>query len=141
MGAFFWAWNQSGYSLPDIQQASAMILDRTASPQLMAVYQHATTMALASIIACQMGNILVCRSEYQPFWHIPWKSNVLIFWGLGTELLIALALLYVPAVAAVFMTRPLGGMDLAVLAVCPVILIAAEELRRSMVRRLWPQNN
>ena len=141
MGAFFWAWNQAGYGLADIQQISYKIFDKTADASLLAIYQHATTMALASIIICQMGNILVCRSEYQPFWHIPWKSNVLIFWGLGTEMLIALALLYVPVVAAIFMTRPLSGGDLAVLAFCPAILVVAEELRRFIIRWLWPQNN
>ena len=141
MGAFFWAWNQAGYGLADIQQISYKIFDKTADASLLAIYQHATTMALASIIICQMGNILVCRSEYQPFWHIPWKSNVLIFWGLGTEMLIALALLYVPVVAAIFMTRPLSSGDLAVLAFCPAILVVAEELRRFIIRWLWPQNN
>ena len=137
MAAFFFVWNSYGYSLADIQQLTESIMANTAAGPLQKIYQQATTMAMAAIIACQLGNILVCRSEYQPFWQIPIRSNLLILWGVVSELLLTAALLYVPFLAAIFMTQPLRAGDFFILCFCPLLLIAMEESRRYFVRRFF----
>ena len=134
MTAFFLVWYQQGYALGDMQQAMAALLANTAAPELAAVYQQATTLAMLAIIACQMGNVLVCRSENMSVWELPLRSNLLILFGLGTEALLAMALVYIPAVAAVFLTQPLPGENLLLLLICPMVLILLEEVRRYCMR-------
>lgn len=134
MAAFFLVWYQQGYALPDMQQGMAALLNNNAAAELTAVYQQATTMAMLAIIACQMGNVLVCRSERLPFWELPLRSNLLILFGLGTEVLLVMALVYIPAVAAVFLTQPLPLGNILLLLICPIFLILLEEVRRYCMR-------
>lgn len=130
MGGFFLVWSNYGYSLADIQQIAPQIFADNAEPFVRDIYWQATTMAMVAIIACQMGNIFVCRSEKLPFWTFSLKSNVLIQVGLVSELIITIALLYVPFLAAVFMTQPLALSDFIYIALCPVVIISFEEMRR-----------
>ena len=129
-GAFLSVWFQQGYSFTDIQTTAPQILYGTAGSEVRDVYQHATTMAMAAIIACQVGNLFVCRSATQPFWRISWQSNRLLWLGIASELAILTAMVYLPFLSAVFLTRPLELRDWGLLLLCPVILAAAEELRR-----------
>lgn len=138
MGAFFIVWASYGYFLADIQQVTPQIFHNTAVASIREAYRHATTMAMAAIIACQMGNIIVCRSEHLPFWQLSLKKNLLILIGIGTELAIAVALIYLPFFTAIFMTQPLTLSDFGILCLCPLILIFLEEFRRYLVRRFWP---
>ncbi|MBP2641018.1 MAG: cation-transporting ATPase, type [Firmicutes bacterium] len=135
MGGFFIVWSNYGYSLTDIQQFAPQIYADTADVSVREVYRQATTMAMVAIIACQMGNVFVCRSELLPFWQFSLKSNFLIQVGIISELLITVALIYLPFFAAIFMTQPLGLSDLIYLFCCPVILITLEEARRFLFRR------
>lgn len=135
MGAFFFVWHQAGYSFADIQQVTPQILEGTAGAATKALYQHATTMALVAIIACQLGNIIVCRSENLPFWQLPLRGNLLILVGMATETAIAAALVYLPFLAAVFLTQPLAPADFGFLLLCPLILVVLEEGRRFLSRR------
>ena len=130
MGGFFLVWSNYGYSLADIQQIAPRIFADNAEPFVRDIYWQATTMAMVAIIACQMGNIFVCRSEKLPFWTFSLKSNVLIQVGLVSELIITIALLYVPFLAAVFMTHLLAVSDFMYIALCPVVIISFEEMRR-----------
>jgi len=137
MGAFLIVWSNYGYSLADIQQLTPQLFTGTASSSVQEAYRHATTQAMTAIIACQIGNIFVCRSEHLPFWQLSLKSNYLIWVGIGTEFLITGALIYLPLGAAFFFTRPLSLSDFLVLAACPIILISLEETRRQFIQRFW----
>ncbi len=136
MGAFAFVWGQYGFTLADVQAVTPQILSNEAELYVLEAYRHATTMALAAIIACQIGNVFVCRSERTPVWQLPLASNPLILIGIGTEIAIAAALLYLPFLAAVFFTHPLAWADAPVLLLCPIIVVALEELRRYVVRWL-----
>jgi len=136
MGAFLYVWFHFGYSFTEIQQVTSEILYNTADEATRDIYRHATTMALASIIACQVGNLFVCRSEYLPFWRLSFRDIKLILTGIVTEISLMAAIIYLPFLAAIFLTRPLTLQDFAVLALCPVILVIAEECRRFVAARL-----
>ena len=140
MAAFLLVWINTGYSLAEIQQVTPQILYNTADSATLVIYQHATTMALTAIIACQIGNLILCRSENLPFWQLPLTANPMIFLGIATELAIAGALVYVPFLMAVFLTQPLTLADLRILIFCPLILIILEELRRFFIRRFWRES-
>lgn len=136
MGAFLSVWISAGYSLTDVQALTEQILYHTAGSDVRQLYEYATTMTLAAIVACQMGNLFVCRSEHLPFWQISFAENSLLWLGLAAESLITAAIIYVPFLAAIFVVRPLAISDWVLLAACPVILVTLEEMRRYISRRL-----
>lgn len=61
MLGFLLVWWSYGYSLADLQQITPTILSHTAEPAIAAIYRQATTVALAAIVACQIGNLFACR--------------------------------------------------------------------------------
>jgi len=137
MGGFFLIWANYGYSLSDIQRVAPQIFADTAEVSVMGIYRQATTMAMVAIIACQMGNIFVCRSEKLPFWQFSLKSNFLIQVGIVSELIITVALIYLPFLTAIFMTQPLELSNLLFIFFCPVTIISLEEARRYFTRIYW----
>ena len=133
MGVFFLVWFDQGYSLEDIRRITPQVFSGLANASLQEVYRQATTMTMAAIVACQIGNVFVCRSEHLPFWRLSLHSNYLIVAGIGTEILIAGLLIYLPVAAAVFATQPLGATYLFWLCFCPLILVVLEEGRKYII--------
>ncbi|MDV3429051.1 MAG: cation-transporting P-type ATPase [Bacillota bacterium] len=131
---FMFAWSKSGYSLPKLQSVTDMIVAGTASAHLTNIYVHSTTMTLMAVIACQMGNLFVCRSERLPFWSLSSNRNNLIYFGLAFEALLSLMIIFVPGFQSVFQTSALNLSDYSVLALCPIALIILEESRKFIFR-------
>lgn len=100
-------------------------------------YTIATTMSLAGIVACQVGNGLACRSERRSILSLGLRTNAPLLLGIVAELLILLALIHVPALAKAFQLAPLSAVDWLVLASFGPILLLAEELRKLVVRAHW----
>jgi magnesium-transporting ATPase (P-type) len=67
----------------------------------------ASTVAFALIVAGQMGALLACRSDLQPFWQTLRRPNRLLWVGFCSEPLVAAILILVPALAAVFGLAPI----------------------------------
>jgi magnesium-transporting ATPase (P-type) len=96
-----------------------------------------STLVFASIVAMQMANAFVCRaapparlSRSRPF------SNRLLVGAVAIEVVSLLAFVYLPPLAAVLGHRGLTlGQWMAVLA-SPVLFLAAEEGRRTVLRCL-----
>jgi magnesium-transporting ATPase (P-type) len=103
----------------------------------------ATTLATASgaaftaVVLGQMANAFACRSSTRPAWRLGWRSNPLLVWAVGIELLILVAMLVVPPVAAMLGHRPptLIGWAVAVGAVPAVLVVDALAKRVSTGRR------
>ena len=131
---FMFAWSKSGYSLLKLQSVSDMIVAGTASAHLTNIYVYSTTMTLMAVIACQMGNLFVCRSERLPFWSLSSNRNNLIYFGLAFETLLSLMIIFVPGFQSVFQTSALSLSDYSVLALCPITLIILEESRKFIFR-------
>lgn len=97
-------------------------------------YATATTMTLATIVACQVGNLLACRSPRQSVFAARRGANRLLGLGIVVELALLALLIYVPPLASWFGLAPLGPWHVAALVACPLVLVALEELRKLVVR-------
>jgi potassium/sodium efflux P-type ATPase len=134
MLGFFIVWWSYGYSLTDIQQVTPAILARSADPKVTAIYHQATTMTLAAIVACQLGNLFACRSEWVSAFRLSWVTNQLLWLGIGVEFGALLAFIYFSPLSNIFTTAPLTVWQWLILLAFPPILLGAEELRKSMIR-------
>ncbi|MBI3966328.1 MAG: cation-transporting P-type ATPase, partial [Chloroflexi bacterium] len=135
MIAFLSVWQGYGYSFADLQSVTPAILARTADAATMLHYQQATTMALAAIVACQIGNVFACRAEVGSILGRGLFSNRLIWIGVVTEISLLLAVVHLPPLQRVFDTAALTPLQWLSLLVWPPLLVAAEELRKLVVRR------
>lgn len=135
MLGFFIVWWGNGYSLADLQRVTPQILSHTADPAVTAIYWQATTMTLATIVACQVGNLFACRSEWVSVLRLRWRQNRLLWIGIGVEVVALLSFIYVPPLSQAFTTLPLAGWQWGLLLLCPPLLLGAEEGRKVWVRR------
>lgn len=134
IGIFVLIWQRAGYGFAQLQSLTSAILNNSAPAGIQTTYEYATTMALAAIIACQIGNLFICRSETLPIWKLIVNKNNLIYIGLGFEVLLSSAIIYLPVLEEVFKTRPISGTDLPLLLVCPLGMILVDELRKGIIR-------
>jgi potassium/sodium efflux P-type ATPase len=135
MLGFFLVWWSYGYSLADLQQVTPMILSHSAEPAVTAIYRQATTVTLAVIVACQIGNLFACRSEWGSAFRLHGMDNRLLWMGIGVECVALISFIYVPFLSDVFTTMPLSAWQWMLLLVCPPLLLGAEELRKLGLRR------
>ena len=92
-------------------------------------------MCLAGIVASQIGNALAIRTDRESIFTVGLFSNRLLLWGILSEVLILLALSYLPFLQRIFGTAPLTGYDLLFLLIFPPIMLLADELRKAWHRR------
>jgi len=100
------------------------------------VYLTATTMTLASIVACQVGNAFACRSGRQSIWHLGFWTNRLLLGGIAVELALLVFLIYLPPLRTVFSLAPLAPMHWVLLLTFGPVLLLLEEGRKALTR-LW----
>ena len=134
MLGFFMVWWSYGYSLADLQQVTPMILNRTADPTVTGIYRQATTMTLAAIVACQVGNLFACRSSWGSVFRQSLSNNSLIWLGITVECVALFAFIDFPPFRQVFGTASLANWHWLILLACPAILIIAEEFRKLSLR-------
>lgn len=120
--AFFWAYLQRGW-IPGTPMA-------TSGP----VYVYATTMTLAGIVACQVGNVFCNRTHRQSVFKVGFFKNKLVLIGVLVEIGLIAALVYVPVLQGVFGLTALTLHDWAFLATFPVIMIGLDEIRKFILR-------
>ena len=99
------------------------------------LYVMATTMSLAGIVACQIGNGLACRSERESILTLGLFSNRSLLWAIVAEVALLLVLIDVPPLANVFHLAPLEVVHWLLLATFGPLLLLAEEGRKAVVRR------
>ncbi|MPM50827.1 Calcium-transporting ATPase [bioreactor metagenome] len=98
------------------------------------VYRQATTMTLASIVFCQIGAVLNCRTERESVFSVGLFSNKRVLLGIAVELALICALSYVPFLQGIFNTAPLALTDWALLVILPFPILLLEELRKYLTR-------
>lgn len=134
MIAFFMIWGSHGYGLAQLQAIAPAMLSHTADAATVAIYAQATTMTLATIVACQDGNVFACRSETTSIFRLGWFSNPLIWIGIAIEWILVLAITNQPALQHIFATAQIASWQWFLLIACPVIVLGAEELRKALFR-------
>ena len=60
------------------------------------IYRSATAMALAAVVFTQIGNLFTMRSTTRSAFKMPMFSNLMIWIGILTEILVIIAIVYVP---------------------------------------------
>jgi magnesium-transporting ATPase (P-type) len=106
-------------------------MDLPAQGQL---YQMATSMVLATIVMCQIGNLLAHRTEINSIVSVGLGGNRMIWIGIGSELIFLLGAIYIPWLQPIFGTAPFGWRDwLLVIAWTPSLLVA-DEIRKAVIR-------
>lgn len=131
---FFITWFDFGFSINEMRSLTTAIADGTADENVMYVYKYAITLAFGSVIASQIGNILVCRSSHQSFFKSLKKKNNLMIWGIVIEIVLFLLIAYAPWMQMLFGTAAPKLQHLALLLICPIVLIIMEEFRKWIVR-------
>jgi magnesium-transporting ATPase (P-type) len=107
-------------------------------PDSGALYLAATTITLASVVFTQIGNLFAQRTELLSALRVPLFSNRLVWIGIAVELLMLLAIIYLPPLQEAFGTSPFAPEYwLFLLALTPTLLVA-DEIRKWMVRRRQP---
>jgi magnesium-transporting ATPase (P-type) len=92
-------------------------------------------MTLAAVVATQIGNLFAQRTERASVFRVGLFSNRLVWLGIGTELVLLLLIVYVPVFHYVFGTVALPWINWLVLLALIPALLAADEIRKSVVRR------
>ncbi|GAB4231024.1 MAG: cation-transporting P-type ATPase [Stanieria sp.] len=137
MTAFFLVWWSHGYSYAELQAISSAILSHSADAHTTAIYQQATTLTLAAIVACQTGNVFACRSEKVSIFKLGFFSNRLIWIGIATEWILILSIIYFKPLENIFATAPIASWQWLLLLICPPLLLGAEELRKKFSKSFF----
>ncbi len=102
------------------------------------LYVTATTMTLAGIVACQVGNAFACRSRSESIWHLGFGTNRMLLGGIAAELTLLLVLIYTPPLRTVFGLAPLAPWHWLLLLTFGPVLLFFEEGRKALRRRAKP---
>jgi sodium/potassium-transporting ATPase subunit alpha len=123
MCAYFYVMQSGGWNWP---------LSFAPSP---GIYLQATTACLAGIIATQVANVFACRSPIISIATLGLLSNRLVLAGIATELALAAFIIYTPLGNGIFGCAPLGIDVWLLLIPFALLLLAADETRKYIVRR------
>ena len=99
------------------------------------VYRTAITAFFASIIICQIADVLICRTRRQSIFTVGLFSNKLVWLGVATELLLLAAISYIPVFNTFFGTAPLEPWHFALSLPFALAIVIGDEVRRVYVRR------
>lgn len=100
------------------------------------LYRQATTVTLAGIVACQVGNAFACRSERDSAFSASLGANPALLWAIAAEVALLAAVIGIPPLADVFDLEPIDPAYWPMLAVFPFAFLAAEEARKFAARLL-----
>jgi magnesium-transporting ATPase (P-type) len=95
----------------------------------------AQTVFHAGVVTSQIGNAFACRTFKAHNRQQGWLSNPVLLLGIGVELLLIVALIYVPPLAFAFDHATLPFIFWPVLLMFAPILYALEWMRKALVRR------
>ncbi|MBT7943500.1 MAG: HAD-IC family P-type ATPase, partial [Alphaproteobacteria bacterium] len=102
------------------------------------LHRTAITGFFASIIICQIADVIICRTRRQSLLTVGFLSNRLVLHGIATELLLLALISYVPAFNVFFGTEPLAPWHLALSLPFAALILLGDELRRYFVRHKNP---
>jgi magnesium-transporting ATPase (P-type) len=103
-----------------------------------AIYHEAVSMALATVVVTQIGNLFAQRADSSSLRQVGWFSNRLVWAGIASELLIVAVIVYVPFMQRIFDTGsiPLSAW-LWIVPLIPLIPLA-DGIRKTVGRRRRP---
>lgn len=99
------------------------------------LYQQASTAFFASVIICQIADVIICRTRRQSLLSVGFMSNRLVLFGIFTELALVALISYVPFCNTLFNTAPLEYWHFLLSVPFALLIFFGDELRRVFVRR------
>jgi calcium-translocating P-type ATPase len=123
LSAFFWVLHEGGWRYGGVMASHD------------ALYLRGTTATLSAIIAMQVVNVFICRSDRESILSGNLLKNKLIIVGVFTEIILILLIDYTPAGNALFGTLPIAANVWVLLIPCAFIMLTLEELRKWWCRR------
>lgn len=97
-------------------------------------YRQATTMTVIGIVAGQVGAVLCCRTDRTSIFNMDFFGNRLILFGIATELILVLCMMYCPFLQDCFGMAPVGWKDwIFALSWIPVVIVL-DEIRKLLLR-------
>ncbi len=99
------------------------------------LYRTAITGFFASIIICQVADVIICRTRRQSLFTVGVFTNRLVWLGIGTELVLLALIAYLPAFNTFFGTAPLEPWQLMLSVPFAIVILVGDEVRRVFVRR------
>ena len=103
------------------------------------LYTQATTMTQTGIVMSQVGAGLAMRTDRRSVFSIGFLSNRFLLAAVALELMLAVALVYVPGLNSIFHQSALGVWHWLFLLLWPPVVFGAEEARKAVVRRRLPR--
>ena len=125
-GAFFLTLHFAGWHPGD---------ETSASSPLHHGYQQATTATFVGIVACQLGTAWAARRDTARIRDMGVFSNRLLLAGVAFEVVFTAVVVAVPGLSALLGMAAPPPLTLAVIATFPVVVWAADELRRRVSMR------
>jgi magnesium-transporting ATPase (P-type) len=98
------------------------------------IYRSATAIALAAVVATQIGNLFAQRSARVSSLRMGLGHNRLLWWGILSELLVIALIVYVPIFQDVIGTAPFPTVGWAWLLLGVPLLPIADEVRKAVAR-------
>lgn len=123
MGAFFVAYRLAGFT------------DWSNLPSEGPVYAAAVATALAAVVATQIGNLFAQRSTHVSLLRIGLLGNRLLWWGIASELVVIIVIVYVPFMNDIIGTAPFPPVTWLLLLVGVPLLPLVDEVRRLVYAR------
>ena len=100
------------------------------------VYAQATTMMLAGVVFSQIGMVMNNRTDYDSVLKRGLFSNRYINAGIIIELILIVAIIYIPFLNDIFNTAPISWLEWLYLLCIPFIVFGLEELRKKILRNI-----
>ncbi len=132
MGGYLLVWRFHGVGWLELRALAPSLLHHGATPAVQAIQNQASTVAFALIVAGQMGALLACRSDGQPFWATLRRPNRLLWVGFFSEPLVAGTLILVPALAAVFGNAQFPARWLMPMVFSTLLVLVADTLHKRL---------
>lgn len=123
LGAYFLAYLSAGWQPGQPMAAEGPL------------YHQATTLAYAALVLSQAGFAFACRTRTVALRDIGFTTNRGLIISVALSLGLMLTLIYAPPLAGPLGFVPPTPAQWAILSLCPLIALAAEEFRKWIVRR------
>ena len=98
------------------------------------LYRSATAMALAAVVATQIGNLFAQRTERTSVFRVGLFSNRLVWVGIATEIILVASIIYVPVLQTIFGTAAFPLRNWLFLFAWTPSLLLIDELRKALLR-------
>ena len=102
MAGYLAFWHQAGLSWLELRALAPQLLHGQAPAELVLLQHQASSVAFGFIVFGQIGVAMACRSSYRS----SWRTNGLLWFGVGFELVFLAVLVLVEPVAEVFAMAP-----------------------------------